>query len=63
MVLNVWSLALLYWQEEEQCYHLADDNRKREALLKRHMDIQEKMLKHRLLEDYLEKLNTTKAWE
>lgn len=50
-------------EEEEQCYHLADINREQEMRLKKHMDIEEKMLKHRLLEDHLAHLNTTKAWE
>jgi len=54
---------LLCCQEEEQCYHLADINREREVLLQKHVKIEEKMLKHRYLEDHLAHLNTTKAWE
>jgi len=56
-------LIFVCFQEEEKVYHLADENRKQEAWLKRHMEIEEKMLKPRLLADHLEKLNSTKAWE
>ena len=60
---HVHLALLLCWQEEEKCYHLADINREEELALKKHMDIEEKMLKHRFLADHLEHLNTTKAWE
>jgi len=42
---------------------LADINRAQEMQIKKHMEREEKMLKHRLLVDHLEHLNTTKAWE